>query len=273
MNRKEHTKDRLYLFLQEVIGAPQRLYKDLLQQVGPVREEEELTLYPITTWETLQRIPFMERRYGTAPLIPKVVTRNGTSAVFAQTIETIEQDTYGAIGVRPLVAALHTVDALELGLWCFGKNIMPLSAEKNNALTTTLAEKYAIDSLLLRIDALDLLPELFSKVPLSTLTHVTLVCDANADRARSAFDSYTGTFHVTLAPREMGTIASSCPHSPRDATVFHAEDGTLLEIDGTVRATKMVLLPTPFVRYDTGIRASLLPQLHCSCNKPGFVLL
>ncbi len=254
--------------LIEKLSAPEApsLYRTYWQG------ERNFSKLPHMTWETFVAAPLSDRLYSKEPYLTSVIERDGKRAVWAKTLSSIEQESYGKIGERPLVAAADLSRNVEFGTWCYGQGVLPLSAEQNPTVTAALAKRYGIDSVILTKDALPSLATLFARDSSpSTFRAIVLTGYAFGEYVTSFIRGNAKNTSVSLSLPETGVIAHACKDRLVSDLVFHAPESVRCETETTLVVTKLALLPIPIVRYDTGIHVRSLPA-PCSCGKNGFTL-
>lgn len=249
-------------------------YRALYEEKSSYRGGNIHTLdeIPILNAADLANVPFEERSYVQKDIFMKMVKKDGGFFLFGRTIRDIGTETYGPVGFRPLVIGNDCRDAVEFGLWCYEQNILPLISEENPSITANLAAIYEIDSILGETEALiPLLPDLSKRYDFSVIKTFSLGGTSfNIPLLRSYFPTASMRFFIWLP--ETGSIAASCPeHLARGELLFHPDKNNLLEIEETLVVSKLIFLPTPLIRYDTRVRAKILPT-RCCCNATSFIL-
>ncbi|HUY62471.1 MAG TPA: hypothetical protein VMV50_01610 [Candidatus Paceibacterota bacterium] len=212
------------------------------------------------------RAPFLTRLYRTHGLFTKVAYHEGDPFLIGRHLDDIAGESYGDPGDRPLVAFSSLHEGIEKSLWCYSKNVLPLIADGDRDITAMLAERYEIDALLTdSAELATLLPALASRFPLNRIRHVSVIgISFNVPFIVRMFPGTALTLVLDLP--ETGSIAVSCPTAlEADRAVFHAAPHRLIERGHDLTITDGRLLPTPLVRYRTGIGVRFLENT-CACD-------
>ena len=70
-----------------------------------------------------------------------------------------------------------------------------------------------------------------------------------------------------LALPEVGSIAISCDEKLRDGElIFHETDDSIIEIGEEHVISKIMLMPTPIIRYKTNLHLKSSTSVLCSCG-------
>jgi hypothetical protein len=260
--------------LGDIVTSPlSAFYRKKYEAAGRVQHSRDtLTTLPSLSFAELAATPYRERLYTTATRIPLVVRRDGMSAVFAQTLESLATEDYGAIGTRPLVGARILAQAIQVSAWCFGKGVLPLALERNPTIAVGLAERYEIDSLIVESDiAENLIASLDTRdISLDTLRHVTIFGSSFPLSLRELLRPHRAKTTVALQLPETGTVAHICAAQADDEFVFHPLPHVACEADGQLIISKFTL-PTPLIRYETGLLTRVVNR-SCSCNMVAFTV-
>lgn len=254
----ENQQHKLRQLLEEVMSSSNSsLYRDhyLKHGVSP----EDVSRFPLEdippiSWKTLRDTPLHGRVYSDESSIVKIVRRKGDVAFFARTLSDIEEESFGTVVNRPLVAFTSLFEGIEKSLWVYQQNRLPLIAEERLGLTLLTAKKYAIDSIVGDTHSINaLLPELEREYDLSHIRHINVV-DTVFCLEKITASCPKATVYMLLALPETGGIARVCPESVEgEDSVFHTLPNVLLEPGEDAFLTKLSLLPTPIIRYGSGL--------------------
>lgn len=193
--------------------------------------------------------PLSTRRYKNAAGLLKIVSAPEGQTLSEWQFEDIEAEEFGPIGMRPLVAFSAPHETVEKGLWCYGRNALPLVAEQDLELMWHVAQECNVDSVLCDIARYHELVPFLSKKELSIST-IAVVDSAFANNELCAGEHGGASLHLTLALPETGAFASAeCTKNP----VFTAHANCIVEAGERTLLTKVRSLVTPIVRYDAGI--------------------
>lgn len=224
---------------------------------------------PSLTRTTYAQTPFFTRLYRTHGLLTKVAYDGDTPFLIGRHLEDIASESYGALGDRPLVACSSTHESLEKSLWCYTHNILPLIKNDDPDITAMLAKRYEADTLITDTATLTaLLPALARHYELARFRHLSVIDTAfNLPLLEKMFPE--ADYSLVLALPETGSLALACPARRKDGqVVFHAAPHRRLELGSELTITDDRLLPTPLIRYRTGIRIRPL-QEGCLCGTNG----
>lgn len=259
--------------LESVLASPRSaFYREHYKKadVSLERLEEDFSLLPPLRFADLQGTGLAQRLYTSGPIHTKVIRRKQGFFLFGRTIDDIGKEAYGPVGIRPLVIGVDCRDAVEFGLWCYEQNVLPLIGEDSPAITASLATTYEIDSIVGEASALmALLPELVKKYDLAHIKYLSLGgISFDLDFLRHYFP--VASIHLYLWLPETGSIATLCPESEQG--LFHPLESALLEYDGQLIVSKLFPLPTPLLRYDTGLHAENRVNT-CNCDARESIVL
>ncbi len=223
---------------------------------------------PITRRENLMGRKFKERLYIKNGLFVKIIYHENIPFLLARTAKDIGEEEYGEINYeRPLIFFESSHESTEKGLWHYSRDILPLLSENNLELTLIIAGRYGIDAIMGETESLSKLVglKIESYFPPGKIKNITLV-DRNFDEdlrkaLRKAFPA--ARYQSILALPETGSLGFVCKEKEGR---FHPVKNTLLEIiGGRLLATRLFMLPTPIIKYDTLITAKTEIK-ECQCQ-------
>lgn len=257
-------QDALNTFIQEVRESP---FSDFYRaRWGSARNFEDL---PLIGPADLFAVPLQKRRYKDEKALVKIVRSSAGAFLSEWALEDIAAERYGVEGQRPLVLFADRHDAIEKSLWFYERNVLPLAAESQNLpISAFAAHRYKIDAILADEQVFGPFLAEYDRAhgPLA-VPALTLLGKRFADAAavRARFPSA----RFVLALSEAGAFAEACPKNER--LVFHADHDSSIEMaEGEMIVTRWRFLPTPVIRYKSGIAAT---GADCLCGRPGFSLL
>lgn len=248
-----------------------RFYKDLWGNVSFLNGELNFSSLPATSAKDIIKPKFNDRIYIKKGLFVKIVYSDNIPFLLARTKADISREDYGEIRYeRPLVFFESSHESIEKGLWLYSKNTLPLVAEDNLDITLMAAGRYGIDSVV--GDALSLKKmfmggsQYFDHKKIKNVT----VIDSRFEENLSNFltSAFAGAkLQLILASPETGPLAKLCKENTSKQSVFHPVDNTIIEVcgDDKLVATRLILLPTPIIRYETGIKIKMCDK-NCSCE-------
>ncbi len=210
------------------------------------------------TLPTVSRADFInstlpERRYKDARSLVKLVHTPAGSFLSEWAFEDIACEHYGQVGRRPMVYMSDPHETIEKSMWCYERGVVPLAAEKGPELAAFTAHAYAVDSLLTDATAVfKLLPHIASLMPLSS---ITIFGDSFDVPELLALQPLARSVTLLWRYPETGALAEA----PLSLTpVFSAVPGVILEEQESVVATKVGVLVTPIIRYQSTLPAGRL---------------
>jgi hypothetical protein len=232
---------------------------------------------PHTGISDIVNCPIDERLYLKRGLFVKIGYHEDTPYLIARTKEDIGAEAFGSIRYeRPLIYFESAQESVEKSLWQYAQNILPLIAEDSFDITCMAAERYGIDAVMGDVASLVRLSKRVRDLPfLRSVKHLTAVDSrfdpSSTDLIRESFPD--ATLELTLALPETGSLGHACENTQEGKLHFHSAKDTLLECadDGMLIATRLALLPTPILRYDTGMQVR--PGAACAQNDAASFLL
>ena len=210
--------------------------------------------------------PFLKRLYRTRGLLTKVAYLNEQPFLVGRHLEDIASESYGTLGTRPLVAFGSTHESLEKSLWCYSRNVLPLVTNDDPDITAMLAKRYEADTLITDTATLAaLLPALARYYGLAHFRFVSVIDSSfNLPLLEKMFPG--AKLSLVLGLPETGGVAHACPEALGEKRLaFHASPHRRIERGDELVVTDDRLLPTPLVRYRTGIRVRFQEPV-CSCG-------
>lgn len=270
-------RDRLAGLVRTVFSSNRsRFYRDYYcaRGVDPdtLVSSVDFERLPVLTREELRRAPLNVRRYNeTGRSVVKVIRSGGTPFLMQRGLSDIAKDSYGLRPCeRPLVFCSDSDTTLEISLWCYEQNILPLAGEPNNLSSTAhFAAQYGIDALITEPRLLTpFLSQLSKHYSLQRIQQTVLV-DAwpGAGRDNEWPLLSVPPTRILYLP-ETGPFAENClQRAARGTLVFHPHRFSVVEIcDGNLVLTKLSDLPTPLIRYDTELTAEWADAV-CVCGE------
>ena len=280
-NIKGKKHEKLSDLLQEIITSPQsHFYHDHFKKHGikstNTRWFKNITDIPLLTWDDIAQYPFKKRLYKDGQLLVKIVYRNEVPLLVARSRSDIALENYGSIPKRPLVWFNNSHDSIEKSMWLYERNSLPLINMTNASITALLAKKYKIDGLLAGNDVLPDAVSSLQKVYSTTHIKKLSVIDTRFDLSFIKSNFSHAHLEIILGLPEVGSIATACKESLSQDTpslVFHPDTTCIVEPKEFLIVTKLMLLPTPLIRYQTTIQSQAVP-VTCKCKSTmSFVVL
>ena len=272
---------RLQRLIVEVLESnASRFYRTLygtsrMRALG-VRDARDLAALPVLTRAMLAATPLRDRLYRSERGITKTV-RHDPPFLVHRTVCDIAEDDY-ALGPRkrPLVLSAESGDACERALWCYERGVIPLIGEPNNLPSTAaFARQYRIDAVIAETALWErFLPHLSGAYDVREIRRAVFAepFSGNRSSVRALGVSPERIVFVLSLP-ETGPFARSCPRALlHRELVFHPDESSAVEIGETAILTKFLMMPTPLIRYDTGL-AVRERNGRCRCGKPAFEVL
>jgi len=233
---------------------------------------ERFNTLPVITNQELMRAPYSERRYQKTPGFHRLVYSEEASrfVLFKKAYDEIREASLPQIGKRPLVLFSNIYDAIEISLFFYAHNYIPLMGEfyKPDVVIES-ARQYSVDALVADHTAFAAYRRRFvsSKVSFRSLVIV------DSKFYPHDFVGLRGTKkNFILAIPEMGNIAYACPHMlEQKKCVLHPYRDIYIEEGSPSLITSIRPHATPFVRYQTSINLHIGKRV-CSCRKPSLYL-
>lgn len=218
--------------------------------------------------DVLMNTPLRERLHEQGRAMTKIVRGYGKPFLIRRSLDDIALEEYGHIGKRVLVLMDESDEALQMSLWCYSRKALPLVCEKHILKTAAIfARQYDIDTLITDSTLLfQFLQEFKAEV------HHSIVIGKHFPDT-SLYGTLEKLPTLILSLPETGILGKACVSMLKEKKLlFHPDVHTLLEcIDDRIIATRKLSLPTPIVRYDTGLFGREIPTA-CFCDKTSFVL-
>lgn len=261
-------QERLYALLGSVLESSlSDFYRALYAARGytlPERHGFALEEVPIISWDDIERHPYLERLYTQEKQYVKAVYASDDRAMLiARTLPDVEAEAVPYEGERPLVLFESGHETVEKSLWLYAQNILPLIGEKNLEVTAMNAERYTIDGIVGDTEsALALVPHLRKRGGTEGIAHIYIV-DRRFDfeGVRAGYPNAYLAFFLALP--ETGRFAFACPER---AGLFHPDEASIVELEhGELVVSRLIELPTPIVRYRTGLSARG-ESASCACG-------
>lgn len=247
-------------------------YKDIWRNAHLKNTEIGFETLPVINIGNIIKCKFDDRTYIKNGLFVKIIYHENVPYLLARTKDDISKEDFGETKYgRPLVFFENSHESIEKALWLHDKNILPLVAEDNLNVVLMTAARYEIDSIV--GDALSVKKLLQVQSGLRHFDHGKIT-------AVTVIDSHFGeNLHVLLSESfpsakidmilalpETGSLGRVCQENKDGKLVFHPVDNTVVEICGNrLVATRIILLPTPIIRYETRIETRA-ENKSCSCE-------
>lgn len=212
---------------------------------------QKFSSLPLTSRADFARTALSKRRYKDEKSLVKIVHSEHGAFLSEWSFPDIDREEYGVASRRPMVYLRDSHDAIEKSFWCYERGMVPLIGEKNTAVAMSAAMKYGIDSLICDLPSLRALQPYFEKRR-EKLRAISLVGTFFPLDEIHAFCGFAERVRLVLALPETGAFAEA---DFTDAPEFKALPGCLIEHEERLVLTKLSLLATPLIRYDTGIGA------------------
>lgn len=243
-------------------------YKNLYSEISgdhiDIRSVADIERVPKTNWESIATCPLNERLYIDKKLFVKTVYKDEMPVLFARTTDDIAAEDFGASGERPLVALDSSHESIEKSLWFYENNILPLIRSADLTITAMIAAKYEIDAIVADTKTLaELLPTLKQNYDVSHV-HSIVVIDTAFDLLFLKKQFPLATIRLVMALPETGSLATQCPES-MDKPLFHPNKTTFIEKNADLTVSRLIALPTPIIRYETGIAINIVDHA-CACQ-------
>ena len=245
------------------------------RQLGGIKSTDDLGSLPQTSAAALAAVPLLERQYTSNDGYVKKIGRGTGHFLIKRTLADLGQEDFRMADCRrPLVLLSDNGEACEKVFWFFEKNILALPGEPNNLKVTAQASvQYGIDSIFTEVKIAEKFLPILSQIydPAEVKKTVLLGDHFNA----GVWDSVSGIkgLELILALPETGPFASACPEAlAKQKLVFHPESNSLLELTDQLIVSRLILLPTPIIRYETGLITGRVGN-KCECAiRDSFIL-
>ncbi len=215
---------------------------------------------------------FNKRLYVKNGLFVKIIYHNNIPFLIARTKRDISKDNYGEINYeRPLVFFESSHESIEKALWLYNKNILPLMAEDNIDLTEIIAGRYEIDSIIGDVKSItNIISRKTGRFDIKKIKNVTIIDSFFDKNFISILKNYlpSGKIQIILSLPETGPLGLLCKKTDKENLTFHPPKNTIIETskNGYLIATRLILLPTPIIKYETEIKIRMAKKF-CSCKK------
>ncbi len=246
-------------------------YKNIWGNACVKNDKIDFGSLPTISAKDIMKCKFDERIYIKRGLFVKIVYKNNAPFLVARTRNDIKKEEYGEIMYeRPLVFFLSSHESIEKSLWLYSKNILPLIAEDNIITTSMSAGRYEIDSIVGDVESIKKIrTEGFKYFNYKNIINVTVIdsCFVEYD-INSLKNSFPNAlFQLIFSLPDTGSLGQVCKENTDGATIFHSTENTIIEIskNGYVVATRLIMLPTPIIKYKTEIKARA-EEKYCSCE-------
>ena len=230
---------------------------------------------PTLTQDAFINTPLAERRYQEGPGLVKIVRTGPQPFLIERLLADIAEEDYGLRPCgRPMVLHPDSDTALEVALWLYERGMLPLAGEPFNIPSSVqFAVQYGVDGLIVETSLADsFLAELSRHYAVGRIRQTVLLGISSPSAVGISESRFAVPPVRVLYLPETGPFAESCPEALlHSQTVFHPDANSVVDIADRVMLTKTILLPTPIIRYDTGIAAARISSV-CACGKPSFIL-
>lgn len=259
---------RLSELLKKIAAAEDsNFYRDLadaLKSAGLPETTEDLARLPILTRERLLSFRLLDRLYFKGD---GYVKRVATAGLIKRTLKDLGVEDLGQVDFeRPLVIFGDSGETCEKALWVYEKNLIPLVGEANNLpATLKAAGQYQIDCIITESRLLEKLwPLLENSYNTGRIKRIILQ-DSRYDKENLNLISADVAATRLLSLPETGPFAYACPEAvARGELTFHPDKNSIIEFGKSLLLTKLIYLPTPLIRYETGLAGGEAAK-ECSC--------
>lgn len=210
------------------------------------RGEKTFEALPPVSRADFLATPLSLRRYKDEKALVKVVHAGGGLFSSEWSFADIARESWGPLGIRPLVYLADSDEMLEKTMWCYEQNVLPLIGEVVPEITNSSADFYRIDSLVTDAASLQkLLPHLGRRT--EPLESIAVLGGSFDCAALLAYARYAKRIQLVLSLPETGAFAQA-PLSADPA--FALLPGCYLEKgEQGFLLTKAAQLVTPIIRY------------------------
>lgn len=258
--------------------------KELQDLIHYVIENKEASLYaekwkgsklvfdelPCVTVSDLINSPIEARTYVRGNNVAKIVHAYASPFIIEWNTDSLCSEQYGdPQSKRPLVLLHDGYEALEKSVWFYVHGILPLLGEaKNLPVAAYAAAAYQIDALVTDESTIRAFAPLLAKQHALKDIHSFTLMGSSFDGAILPFVlERFADCRLLLTLSEVGSIAESCPESLHvGVPIFHPVENCIIEFsDKRLIVTKIVLLPTPIIKYVTSLDGESVTT-KCSCG-------
>ncbi|MBI2618234.1 hypothetical protein HYW58_02160 [Candidatus Kaiserbacteria bacterium] len=221
---------------------------------------------PAVTVNDFLHTPLEHRMYRHDKGLVKIIKRTPIQFLIQRSLAELKEEGYGITGERPTVLFEDPHESLEKTLWCYERGVLPAIGEHANlSISSFLIDRYKSDSLL--CDCVILEKLLTHSAAISSHINVFNIIDNNFKFEKLRKLALPHKLNCILGLPETGAFASSCKeHLEKGELVFHPNENSIIEFNKTIIVTKLILMPTPIIRYVTGI--SFVLRAHtCNCKE------
>ena len=237
-----------------------------------------------TIWGGGGPIPIDRSKFEDTPLAgrlyrsPKGFTRivHGPSPfLILRGLDDLRSEPLNSSCKRPLVLFLDSGESIEKSLWFYEHDVVPIAGEHSAPEATVLGiRQLGVDAIIAdlamaRMFTRSSSPDFLREIPLT-------LCERHVapDAVLELMATYK-SLQVVLTSPETGAFAVSCPSLITDgACLFHVTRTSIVEFNGVLRITRLLELPTPIIRYESGFFAKpATATCGCAEKEESFVLL
>ena len=145
-------------------------------------------------------------------------------------------------------------ETLEKAHWCYQRGMLRLVGEANAEVSLFTAGRFRIDSLICDSVTLPVMLPHFESMQ-EPLESISIVGDSFDPQVLASYASYAKRIRLVLSLPETGAFAEAplC----EDPLFAPYPDCLIEDVEGDLILTKLRLLVTPIIRYDTGVRFTL----------------
>ncbi|MEK7567373.1 MAG: hypothetical protein AAB513_00420 [Patescibacteria group bacterium] len=263
------------LKLQKLIGLiynskKSKFYKNIWKNLYFKNRKIDFVNLPIIGAKDIIKCKFDKRIYIKNGLFVKIVYHENIPFLIARTKSDISKENYGEISYeRPLVFFESSHESIEKSIWLSSKKILPILEEENTNLTLMISGRYGIDSILGDSKSIArIIPDGSRHFDYRKIKNVTIM-DCKLERSFIKFLSDifpSAKIEIIISLPETGPLGFVCQENKKNNLIFHPPDDTIIEVNnGYLVATRLILLPTPIIKYKTGIKIAM-EKRNCSCK-------
>ena len=254
MIRMMPTHEKQFLKLIDFVKQSKTsiFYKDIWNNTGHIKNIRDV---PPVTVNNFIETPLNDRLYKNEKLFVKIIEKEEGSFLWARTLEDIGHEMYGVTECeRPLVHFDSAHESIEKSLWFYENGILPLIGESNLSITAHVATQYKIDAIVTETKTLPLICESLAKTyPLKNIENLVIIDTYFDIGFLQEYFSKTNVY-LRLGLPETGVFASA--NLQEKSAEFHVHRNYIVEKQDKLLITKLDILPTPIIRYDTALSSS-----------------
>lgn len=230
-------------------------------------EKDVPSLVPHITQRDVQNIPLLKRIYTKEKyFVKKITLQDHTTLLVPRTLGDIEMQAFDFQCSRPLIMQENRDEGIELGLWFYQKNILPLLAESDIDITVMAAKKYKVDGLVCDATGLQ---ALIASGAINALPYLQKIwvtdCTFPADTLRIAEQTCPVSLLFTLP--EIGLVGTQIPNTSIFDPHFHVESYILVTEEVTNKGGTLITSLDKRAHPIVGRRINLAFEKESSAHK------